>query len=78
MNKILEIETRPCEYISVEADCGDRYCYREYDKPCYWLSLRRLGSIPVCRVFPGELLTDEDHRVLRCDACLRAEVGESE
>ena len=64
----------------IEIQCGAKTCATEPGKFCKYVGSRRLGTQPVCLLFPGNNAAHTDlyaepgeSWLMRCDACLAAE-----
>jgi len=71
--------------LKININCGETTCASEPGKFCQFLGSRRMGTIPVCMLFPTKnpgrkdpgSLTDLDQTdswLQRCPACLEAEL----
>ena len=68
--------------LKIKLDCGQTTCASEPGKFCRFLTARADGSCPQCNLFGGWRLTDANGDltgwILRCQACLEAEVEKAE
>lgn len=72
--------------LQIKINCGEKTCASVPGKFCRFCGSRRLGSMPVCMLFPAKNpgrknvggrtdLEMKDGWTQRCDDCLKAEIN---
>ena len=64
--------------LTIDINCGEKTCAKEPGKFCSFFGSKKMGTIPICTLFPSTDtvytdLEDKDGWTLRCPACLQAE-----
>ena len=66
--------------LQIPIECGETTCAHEPGKFCPFVGTVRMGTVPVCRLFPTDTMPHTELQssspagwLLRCSACLEAE-----
>lgn len=65
--------------VIADINCGETTCSYEYGKFCKYVGTNHFGAVYVCTFFPSDKesftnLAGQETKLLRCDACLKADL----